>query len=184
MTIKITYKSSGVDTKKASKLVKNLERITSRNYRREVINNKGGFCSLFDLKKLNYRDPILLSSTDGVGTKLKVALDFNKIQYLGFDLVAMCVNDILASGGEPLFFLDYISSSKIIKKDFLNLIKSINKACMESKCSLVGGETAEMPGLYQNNDFDLAGFSVGVVERENILNKGSVKDNDLIFGLE
>ena len=184
MTIKITYKSSGVDTKKASKLVKNLERITSRNYRREVINNKGGFCSLFDLKKLNYRDPILLSSTDGVGTKLKVALDFNKIQYLGFDLVAMCVNDILASGGEPLFFLDYISSSKIIKKDFLNLIKSINKACMESKCSLVGGETAEMPGLYQNNDFDLAGFSVGVVERENILNKGSVKANDLIFGLE
>ena len=152
--------------------------------RNEVIRNTGGFCSLFDLKKLKYKDPILLSSTDGVGTKLCVAINFNKLDYLGFDLVAMCVNDILASGGEPLFFLDYISSSRIEKKDFLILVKSINKACKVSNCSLVGGETAEMPGLYKNNDFDIAGFSVGVVERENLLKKENVKKGDLIIGLE
>ena len=103
--IKITYKSSGVNTKNASKLVNKLEKITKKNFRPEIIQNPGGFCSLFDLKKLRYRDPILLSSTDGVGTKLKVALEFDKLNYLGIDLVAMCVNDILANGGEPLFFL-------------------------------------------------------------------------------
>jgi len=119
-----------------------------------------------------------------VGTKLSVAINYNKLDYLGFDLVAMCVNDILASGGEPLFFLDYISSSKIEKKSFLKLVKSINKACEFSNCSLVGGETAEMPGLYKNNDFDIAGFSVGVVERENLLKKEDVKKGNLIIGLE
>ena len=136
------------------------------------------------MKKLKYKDPILLSSTDGVGTKLCVAINYNKLDYLGFDLVAMCVNDILASGGEPLFFLDYISSSRIEKKNFLKLVKSINKACQISNCSLVGGETAEMPGLYKNNDFDIAGFSVGVVERENLLKKENVKKGNLIIGLE
>ncbi len=136
------------------------------------------------MKKLKYKDPILLSSTDGVGTKLSVAINYNKLDYLGFDLVAMCVNDILASGGEPLFFLDYISSSRIEKKSFLKLVQSINKACEASNCSLVGGETAEMPGLYKNNDFDIAGFSVGVVERKNLLKKENVKKGDLIIGLE
>ena len=138
----------------------------------------------FGFKKLKYKDPILLSSTDGVGTKLNVAIGINQLQYLGFDLVAMCVNDILASGGEPLFFLDYISSSKIKKNDFFKIIKSINKACLESSCSLVGGETAEMPGLYKDNDFDLAGFSVGVVERENLIKKDNVKNDNLIIGIE
>ncbi|MFL2661323.1 MAG: phosphoribosylformylglycinamidine cyclo-ligase [Alphaproteobacteria bacterium] len=182
--IKITYKSSGVNTKNASKLVNKLEKITKKNFRPEIIQNPGGFCSLFDLKKLRYRDPILLSSTDGVGTKLKVALEFDKLNYLGIDLVAMCVNDILANGGEPLFFLDYFSSSKLNNSNFLKIMKSINTGCIQAGCSLIGGETAEMPGIYAKNDFDLAGFSVGVVERENLINKNNVRNGDIIIGLK
>ena len=133
--------------------------------------------------KLKYKDPILLSSTDGVGTKLKIAVDAKNLKFLGFDLVAMCVNDILANGGEPLFFLDYISSSNINERDFLELITSINMACKKSGCSLVGGETAEMPGIYKKNEFDLAGFSVGVVERKNLLRKENVKKDSILIGL-
>ena len=139
---------------------------------------------MFDLKKLNYIDPILLSCTDGVGTKLKLAIDHKNLNSLGFDLVAMCVNDLLANGGEPLFFLDYIASSKIKNNQFLQLITSINLACKEAGCSLVGGETAEMPGLYKKDEFDLAGFSVGVVERKNILKKENVTENSILIGLE
>ena len=165
-------------------MVKKIEKISKDNFRREVINNPGGFASLFDLRKLKYNDPILITSTDGVGTKLKIAIKCRKLNYLGFDLVAMCVNDILANGGEPIIFLDYISSSKLSEKDFLTLIKSINNACKESKCSLVGGETAEMPGMYKKNEFDIAGFSVGVVERKNLLTKKNVKSRSVIIGLE
>ena len=139
---------------------------------------------MFDLKKLKYKDPIILSCTDGIGTKLNIAIKHKKFNFLGFDLVAMCVNDLLASGGEPLFFLDYLSSSKIEEKLFLDLISSITLACKESNCSLVGGETAEMPGMYKNGDFDLAGFSVGVVERCNLLSKNNVKSDSVIIGLE
>ncbi len=125
-----------------------------------------------------------MSSTDGVGTKLKVALEYNKLDYLGIDLVAMCVNDILANGGEPLFFLDYFSSSKIIDADFLKIIKSINIGCKQAGCSLIGGETAEMPGIYSKNEFDLAGFAVGVVERKNLINKNKVTKNSQIIGIK
>ncbi len=173
-----------MDTKKSSKLVKKLETITKKNFRKEIILNPGGFCSIFDLKKLKYKDPILLSSTDGVGTKLKLALEQKNLKYLGFDLVAMSVNDILANGGEPLFFLDYISSSKIKDKFFLDLITSINNACSEAGCSLVGGETAEMPGIYKDDDFDIAGFAVGAVERANKIGKEKIRQNSLILGLE
>ena len=173
-----------MDIEKASKLVKKLEKITQHNFRNEVIKNSGGFCSLFDLGKLKYKDPILLSGTDGVGTKLKVAIEFKKLDYLGIDLVAMCVNDILANGGEPLFFLDYFSSSKISNTDFLKIIKSINIGCQEAHCSLIGGETAEMPGIYSKGDFDLAGFVVGVVERKQLLSKNNVKKDDILIGIE
>jgi len=125
-----------------------------------------------------------LSSTDGVGTKLKLAIELNEYSNLGIDLVAMCVNDILVNGGEPVFFLDYMSSSKINNKVFLELIKSINNGCNEAGCSLIGGETAEMPGMYKRNDFDIAGFSVGVVERDNLIEKEKVKNGDLIYGIE
>ena len=179
-----TYKSSGVDIKKTNNLVNKIENISSNNIRKEIIKNSGGFSSLFDLKKLNYNDPILLTSTDGIGTKLKLAIDMDKYENLGFDLVGMCVNDILVNGGEPLVFLDYLSSSDINKNIFLKIIKSINLACIDAGCSLVGGETAEMPGLYKKNDFDIAGFSVGAVERKNLINKNNVSENSLIFGIE
>lgn len=184
MPISINYKSSGVDTKNASNLVKKLEKITQGNFRNEIIKNSGGFCSLFDLKKLKYKDPILLSSTDGVGTKLLLAIKFKKLDYLGIDLVAMCVNDLLANGGEPLFFLDYFSSSKISNIDFLKIIKSINIGCRNSGCSLIGGETAEMPGIYKTGEFDLAGFAIGVVERKQLLNISNVKKSDVLIGIE
>ena len=119
-----------------------------------------------------------------MGTKLKLALEQKNLKFLGFDLVAMSVNDILANGGEPLFFLDYISTSKIKDDIFLDLIKSINQACSEAGCSLVGGETAEMPGIYKNDEFDIAGFAVGAVERKNKIGKEKVKKNSLILGLE
>tara|TARA_B100000989_G_C19528558_1_gene468307 strand:- start:530 stop:1591 length:1062 start_codon:yes stop_codon:yes gene_type:complete len=178
-----TYKSSGVDIEKSNRIVRKIEKISSKNIRKEIINNAGGFASILDLKKLNYKDPLLLSSTDGVGTKLKLAVECDSYEYLGFDLVGMCVNDLLAEGGEPLIFLDYFSSSEIIEKNFIKIIKSINLACSESNCSLVGGETAEMPGIYKINDFDIAGFSVGVVERKNLADKKKVKNNDIIIGL-
>ena len=179
-----TYKSSGVDVDRTNNLVNKIETISSNNIRKEVIRNAGGFSSLLDLKKLNYNDPILLTSTDGIGTKLKLAIEMNNYKNLGFDLVGMCVNDILVNGGEPLIFLDYLSSSKINEKIFLKIIKSINLACKKAGCSLVGGETAEMPGIYKKNDFDIAGFSVGVVERKNLINKKNVKENSVIFGIE
>ena len=125
-----------------------------------------------------------MSSTDGVGTKLKLALEYNKLDYLGVDLVAMCVNDILANGGEPIFFLDYFSSSKISDLNFLKIIESINQGCKESGCSLIGGETAEMPGIYRKDDFDLAGFAVGVVERDQLINKNNVESDSILIGLE
>ena len=133
---------------------------------------------------MKYKDPILLSSTDGVGTKLKLAIEYKMLNYLGIDLVAMCVNDILANGGEPLFFLDYFSSSKISDDNFLTIIKSINNGCKQSGCSLIGGETAEMPGMYRDKDFDLAGFAVGVVERNQLLNVNNVKKDDILIGIK
>ena len=179
-----SYKDSGVDVKKSSKLVTQIEKISSSYTRKEVMKNSGGFSSLLDIKKLNYLDPILLTSTDGVGTKLKLAIEYSKYTNLGFDLVGMCVNDILVNGGEPLIFLDYLASTDIERKNFLKIIKSIHLACKESGCSLVGGETAEMPGLYQKNDFDIAGFTVGVVERKNLINKQNLKNDSLAFGIE
>ena len=146
--------------------------------------NPGGFSALFDIKKLNFKDPILLSSTDGVGTKLLLAVEYSFYKNIGIDLVAMCVNDLLVNGGKPIFFLDYISTSKLLKNQFLELIRSINKGCKESECSLIGGETAEMPGVYKKNDFDMAGFAVGAVERKNLVTKINVSDDSIILGLE
>ncbi len=179
-----SYKDSGVDIAKSSELVEKIEKISSDFTRKEIIKNSGGFSSLLDLRKLNYKDPILLTSTDGIGTKLKLAIDFKKYDNLGYDLVGMCVNDILVNGGEPLIFLDYVASSKIKEKNFIKIIKSIHNGCKEAGCSLVGGETAEMPGLYKKNDFDIAGFSVGVVERKNLLKPNNVKEGNLIFGIK
>ena len=179
----LTYKSAGVDTTKASSLVKKLEKITKKTYQKSVIANPGGFCSLVDLKKINYSDPILLSSTDGVGTKVKIATELNFFKYIGFDLVAMCVNDILANGGKPIFFLDYISSSILEKKQYLEIISGIANACSSINCPLIGGESAEMPGMYKKGEFDLAGFTVGIAERKNVLKKNNVVKDSKIIGI-
>lgn len=165
-------------------MIKKIESLSSKTNRKEIIKNSGGFSALFDLKKLKYNDPILLSGADGVGTKLLLAIQHKRFEGIGFDLVAMCVNDILVNGGEPLFFLDYIATSKINKNNLIKIINSIKLACIESGCSLVGGETAEMPGLYKSNEFDLAGFCVGVVERKNLLTKNNIKINNLVYGIE
>ncbi len=165
-------------------MIKKIESLSSKTNRKEIIKNSGGFSALFDLKKLEYNDPILLSGADGVGTKLLLAIQHKRFEGIGFDLVAMCVNDILVNGGEPLFFLDYIATSKINKNNLIKIINSIKLACIESGCSLVGGETAEMPGLYKSNEFDLAGFCVGVVERKNLLTKNNIKINNLVYGIE
>ena len=165
-------------------LSKKIAKISQTSKNKAFLKNEGGFSALLDLKKLKFNDPILLSSTDGVGTKLKIAVEYSYYKNLGIDLVAMCVNDLLVNGGKPIFFLDYISTSKLLENQFLKIIKSINLGCIEADCSLVGGETAEMPNVYSKNEFDMAGFAVGIVERKNLVTKANVKEGCIILGLE
>jgi len=181
---KITYKSSGVDIDKANKLVKDYKRFASFTRMKGVVSDIGSFGGLFrpDFKK--FKDPILVSSTDGVGTKLKIAFLLDKHDTVGIDLVAMSVNDILCSGAEGLFFLDYISTGKIKPHILKDVVKGISWACRESGYALVGGETAEMPGMYKEGEYDLAGFGVGIVDRSGIIDGKDTKVGDLILGLE
>ena len=181
---KVTYKKSGVSIETADKLIGKIKPIAKKTCDKNVIGNIGGFGALYDISNIKYKNPVLVSGTDGVGTKLKIALKLNKLDEIGIDLVAMCVNDIISQGAKPLFFLDYYATSKLnISKSF-NVIKGIAKGCKLSKISLIGGETAEMPKLYSNNDFDLAGFCVGIVEKKNILPKKNINKNDCIIGIK
>jgi len=143
----------------------------------------GGFGALFDLRAAGFADPLLVSTTDGVGTKLKVAIDTNRHDTVGIDLVAMCVNDLLAQGAEPLLFLDYFATGKLSVEAGRAIVAGIAEGCRRAGCALVGGETAEMPGMYRDGDYDLAGFSVGAVERANVLTGDKVKDGDVVLGL-
>ena len=180
----ITYKESGVDIDKFEIILNDLKKEILSTFNDSVINNFGSFSSVLDINKLGYNDPLLLSSTDGVGTKLKLAIETQNFDNIGIDLVAMCVNDILAQGGLPHFFLDYIAVGKLEEKQIKAIIKSIIKGCIISNCALVGGETAEMPGHYVKNNFDIAGFSIGAVERDEILMPSLVKDGDLVIAIE
>ena len=166
----ITYKKSGVDIKAADKFVKFISSISSKNKNQKKLNNIGGFGSISDIPK-NFKNPKLVACTDGVGTKIEIANMIKKFDTIGIDLVAMSVNDLIVQGAKPLFFLDYISINKINLKKLKSLMKGIIKGCQISECELVGGETAEMPGTYEKNKFDLAGFAVGVVDEKNILIK-------------
>ncbi|MGN7618622.1 MAG: phosphoribosylformylglycinamidine cyclo-ligase [Ehrlichia sp.] len=180
-----TYLNSGVDIESGNSLVEKIKPIAESTSRPGVIGGIGSFGALFDISKIKrYNKPLLVSSTDGVGTKLCIAQTVNNHKTIGIDLVAMCVNDVLAQGAEPLFFLDYFATEKINHDTALEVINSIAVGCKKANVALIGGETAEMPGMYDNNKYDLAGFSVGIIEADNILPKTqSIQVGDIILGL-
>ena len=180
---KITYASSGVNIQKANDLIEEIKPIIKKTQRLGADGTIGGFGGVFDIGLLNYNDPLLISSTDGVGTKLLLAIESNFYDYIGIDLVAMCVNDLIVQGAEPLYFLDYFATGQLSNLTTKKIIKSISKGCIESNCALIGGETAEMPGLYEKGHFDLAGFSVGLVERNKLLPKNNIEKGDVLIGL-
>jgi phosphoribosylformylglycinamidine cyclo-ligase len=186
-TTKNTYKKSGVNIKLADRFVNYIANISKKNVqkKKKYLNkdNIGAFGSTFDISKIKIKDPLIVSSTDGVGTKLDLANKFNKFETIGIDLVAMCVNDLIVQGAKPLFFLDYIAVGKIKFNKMKKIINGIVKGCDISDCSLVGGETAEMPGIYDKDKFDLAGFSVGIVSKKKLLGKHRVKEKDVILAI-
>jgi phosphoribosylformylglycinamidine cyclo-ligase len=180
----LTYKDAGVDIDAGEALVARIGPAAKATRRRGADADLGGFGGLFDLKAAGFADPILVAGTDGVGTKLKLAIDMQRFEGLGQDLVAMCVNDIVVQGAEPLFFLDYYATGKLDVESAAVVVEGIARACKDSGCALIGGETAEMPGLYAKGDFDLAGFAVGAVERGAILPKtASMKAGDVLIGV-
>ena len=179
-----TYKKAGVDISSATAFKSKLKPLVRKSFRPEVLKDIGGFGSFFRLQKNKYKDPILVSSSDGVGTKLQIAKLINKHDTVGIDAVAMNVNDILCVGAEPLFFLDYIAFTKVKEEILVDLVKGINDGCIEAGCSLIGGETAQMPGMYRQGEYDIAGFCVGVVERDGIIDGSKITAGDLVIGLE
>ncbi len=181
--LKITYKDSGVDIDEGNQLINDISDITASTSNEGSMGELGGFGGLFDLNKCGFRDPILVSSTDGVGTKLKLAIKTKSYFNVGIDLVAMCANDILAQGAKPLFFMDYYATGKLQRSIAVEVINGIAEGCKQAGCALIGGETAEMPGHYKKNDFDIAGFCVGAAERSYLLKKSSVQKGDYVIGL-
>lgn len=178
-----SYKKAGVDIEAGNRFVETIKPYIERTRRPEVISELGHYAGLFQIDKNRYKQPVLVSSTDGVGTKLKLAIDMNRYDTIGIDLVAMCVNDLLCMGAEPLFFLDYMASHRLDLERGVELIKGITEGCRQSRCALLGGETAEMPILYKAGDFDLAGFAVGIVDREAIIEGTSIAIGHKIIGL-
>ena len=178
----LTYEKSGVNIKAADNFVKFISTLSKKRQNSKNFENIGGFGSITQISKI-YKNPQIVASTDGVGTKIEIANELNKFNTIGIDLVAMCVNDLIVQGAKPLIFLDYISINKIDLKKLKEIIKGIVKGCKISNCELVGGETAEMPGTYSKGKFDIAGFSVGVVDKKNILDKSKIKLNDLILAI-
>lgn len=183
MNKKITYKTSGVDIDRADAFVKAIKGQMAGALSSSVLQRKGAFGSLFSIDKRRYKFPVLVSSTDGVGTKLLIAQVAGKHGTIGIDLVAMNVNDILCVGAEPLFFLDYIACGRLDPVVLKSVVKGIVKGCRQSGCSLIGGETAEMPGMYKRDEYDLAGFAVGIVEKNKIIDGSGIKSGDKVIGL-
>ena len=179
-----TYKDAGVNIEATDAMIEGISFYSKKTSRIGEMSEIGGFAGIFDLKKCGYIDPLLITSTDGIGTKILLGIETGLLDGLGYDLVGMCLNDTVCHGADPLFFLDYYASSKIDKRSFLQVVKSIAMACKDNNCLLIGGETAEMPGVYQSKDFDLAGFCVGAVERKNLLpKKNEMKEGDILIGV-
>ncbi len=180
----INYKDAGVDVANGQKEVELIKKLVEKTQSENVLSKLGGFSGLFSLENLNIKNPVLVSGTDGVGTKVMLAQMMNKHDTIGIDCVAMCVNDILCQGAKPLFFLDYIACGKLVPEKMEKIVKGVADGCLQANASLIGGETAEMPGLYKENDYDLAGFCVGIVDKEKIITGEKIKKGDHIFGLK
>ena len=183
MEKKLTYRDAGVDIDAGNESVKLIKESVRATYRPEVLGDLGGFGGLFALQAAKYREPVLVSGTDGVGTKLRLAFMLDKHDTVGQDAVAMCVNDILVQGAEPLFFLDYLAVGKLVPEQVAAVVKGVAAACKESGCALIGGETAEMAGFYADGEYDIAGFAVGVVEKSKIITSERVKEGDVLLAL-
>jgi phosphoribosylformylglycinamidine cyclo-ligase len=183
MMSKLTYADSGVDIDKANAFIEDIKKIAKKTHKAGVIGDIGGFGGLFSLNVSHYERPVLVSSTDGVGTKLKIAVMMKKHDTIGIDLVAMSVNDISVQGAKPLFFLDYISMGKLDQKVAAQILEGISEGCLQANCALIGGETAEMPGLYHEDEYDLAGFAVGIVDNNKIIDGSEIHVGNKIIGI-
>ncbi|HEM6474699.1 phosphoribosylformylglycinamidine cyclo-ligase [Streptococcus suis] len=183
MTNKNAYAQSGVDVEAGYEVVERIKKHVARTERLGVMGALGGFGGMFDLTKLDVKEPVLVSGTDGVGTKLMLAIQYDKYDTIGQDCVAMCVNDIIAAGAEPLYFLDYIATGKNEPAKLEQVVAGVAEGCVQAGCGLIGGETAEMPGMYGEDDYDLAGFAVGIAEKSQIIDGSKVQEGDILLGL-
>jgi phosphoribosylformylglycinamidine cyclo-ligase len=180
---RVTYKDAGVDIAAGNSFVNMIKPLVKSTFRPEVMAEIGGFGGLFSLNASKYKNPVLVSGTDGVGTKLKIAFMADRHDTVGIDLVAMCVNDIIVQGAEPLFFLDYLATGKLLPEKAAQIVKGIAEGCRQAGCALIGGETAEMPGFYSEGEYDVAGFTVGVVDRENIIDGSTIAVGNRLIGI-
>lgn len=179
----LTYKDAGVDIEEGYKSVKLMKEYASKTFTKGVLNGIGSFAGMFEIGN-SYKNPVLVSGTDGVGTKLQIAFRMKKYDTVGIDCTAMCVNDILCHGAKPIFFLDYIACGKLEANVAADLVKGVSDGCRQAGCALIGGETAEMPGFYKPGEYDIAGFSVGIVDKDKIIDGSTIKDGDVLIGLE
>lgn len=179
----LTYKDSGVDKEAGYKQVQLIKNFVKKTYTPGVLSDIGGFAGLFQLDTKVYEEPVLVSGTDGVGTKLKIAFMMDKHDTVGEDCVAMCINDILCQGAKPLFFLDYIATGKLEPEKMAKIVEGVSSGCIKAGCALIGGETAEMPGFYSEGEYDIAGFGVGIVDKKKIITGSHIKEGDIVIGL-
>ena len=179
---KISYKDSGVDIDEGARFVEEIKPYVKKTFDKNVLGGIGSFAGAYELPS-GYKKPVILGATDGVGTKLKLAIEAKKFDTVGIDLVAMCVNDLICNFATPMFFLDYYATSKLIVEESTAIVKGISEGCLQSECALIGGETAEMPGMYQKDDFDLAGFAVGIAEKDELDRVSQVKEGDVLIAL-